>query len=146
MEDYRGGDSVKRFWDSALNKLGRCCICLKKEQNIAQFKGKDLIIEMAPEPNDIFFENLGLSFGKRIKRRIITWLVVLLALAVSFGIIYGTSSYQTTTYNDYRDKDEDDRTSSDLNLVRITSIVPAIFVMFINFALAKTIRRFTSFE
>ena len=136
MDDYLGGDWVKRFWDNVLNKLGRCCICLKKEQVRLQFqKTKELTVEMAPEPNDIFFENLGLSYSKRIKRRIITWLVVLLALGISFGLIYGTSSYQTTTYNDYRDKDEDDRTSSDLNLVRITSIVPAIGVMFVNGAL-----------
>jgi hypothetical protein len=60
-----------------------------------KYKDKNIYVSIAPEPNDIFWENLGLKLHKRLKRRLITWFYTLVALGISFALIFGTSYYQT---------------------------------------------------
>lgn len=55
------------------------------------FKGNDLYIERAPEPNDIIWDNLGYSDSFKLKRRTITNLLTLCLLIICFGIISGIS-------------------------------------------------------
>ena len=54
----------------------------------------------APEPEDIIWTNLGHSKGERTKRRIITYVVTLVLLAISFGVVYGLSALQIKVNND----------------------------------------------
>lgn len=50
-----------------------------------------LYANLAPEPGDILWENLDVTFTKRMKNVLLTWLVTLIALGISFGMVYGCS-------------------------------------------------------
>jgi hypothetical protein len=73
-----------------------------------------------------------------------TWTVTILALAVSFGLIFGTSYYQGIIYDDNKNKANQDQ--SDLWLLRINSIIPSMGIVVINMILSRAIRRFASYE
>ena len=47
--------------------------------------------ERAPEPSDVFWENLKVSSGYRAYSMIATYFATILIIGVSFGIIYGIS-------------------------------------------------------
>jgi hypothetical protein len=47
--------------------------------------------ERAPEPSDVFWENLKVSSAYRAYSMIATYFVTILIIGVSFGIIYGIS-------------------------------------------------------
>lgn len=42
----------------------------------------------APEPEDIIWENIGVSFQSIILRKLLTYFILLLLLGGSFGIVY----------------------------------------------------------
>jgi hypothetical protein len=60
--------------------------------NLKHFKGKRVQVTRAPEPTDIFWENLNLSLKQRIKRifftYLMTFLLLVFALAVNIGVHY----------------------------------------------------------
>jgi hypothetical protein len=67
-----------------------------------KFNGKPIQARIAPEPSDIFWENLGVPFKVRIKKLLATWLVTIIVLALSFGICFGINLGQKSVYEDYK--------------------------------------------
>ena len=65
------------------------------------FKGNSIHANIAPEPSDIFWENLGTSITKKIWKILKTDTAVLLALGASFVLVYGCSFWQDEIYDDY---------------------------------------------
>ena len=61
--------------------------------NVLLMGGKQIMVRRAPEPNDVIWENCGISSSQKIKIRIITISITFLVLCASFGIIYGISIY-----------------------------------------------------
>lgn len=47
------------------------------------------LVKMAPDPTDIFWENLCIPFKKKIKTKATTWSGTLGILGVGFGLLYG---------------------------------------------------------
>jgi hypothetical protein len=45
--------------------------------------------ERAPEPSDVYWENLNVTFWQRLMRVILTYLGTVLVIGLCFGIIYG---------------------------------------------------------
>jgi len=45
-------------------------------------------VSKAPEPEDIIWENIGVSFQSIILRKLLTYFILLLLLGGSFGIVY----------------------------------------------------------
>jgi hypothetical protein len=45
------------------------------------------MFERAPEPTDIFWENLGVSTISRVFSSLLSWFFTVLIIGVSFGII-----------------------------------------------------------
>lgn len=46
-------------------------------------------MERAPEPTDVFWENLGVSSFDRIKKVCMTYIATLLVIGICFGVIWG---------------------------------------------------------
>ena len=65
---------------------------LLKFKNKRQFKNQTLNILRAPEPADIYWENLEYDFWFKLKKRIITFIGTLFVLGISFIIIYFLSA------------------------------------------------------
>ena len=72
-------------------KLKMFICCKQQPENFLFFKGKFLIVEIAPEPNDILWENLHYCTKYKVKVRIVIYSFALLMLAICFGIILGIS-------------------------------------------------------
>lgn len=50
---------------------------------------KNLSFERAPEPSDVYWENLNVTSSQRFLRVFLTYLCTVLVIGVCFGIIYG---------------------------------------------------------
>lgn len=138
VEMQHGRQWAYRLWEWILMTLCLCCIRNRTQHRL---KGKKIYARMANEPSDVFWENLEVSFRDRIKNSIKTWLATLLAVSVSFGMVYGMKilgKRQKENYN--RDDDNDSWT------IRILSIWPSIVIIIINFIIGRSTRYFASFE
>ena len=73
--------------------------CLKNlPENLLIFKNNVLVVEMAPEPNDVLWENLHYPMKYKLKKRFGIYAVTLLILAICFGLILGISYGQVMLY------------------------------------------------
>ncbi|EGR30205.1 hypothetical protein IMG5_137940 [Ichthyophthirius multifiliis] len=68
------------------------------------YHGNQLVIKQAPQPTDIFWENLKLSDKQRSQRNLLGTLFSLLVLGACFGLLYGLitaqKSLNTSSNND----------------------------------------------
>jgi len=61
------------------------------------YKGQVITVDRAPEPFDVFWENLGLDWWEVARKRIITNCGSVILLAVTFGLILGISAIQVNS-------------------------------------------------
>lgn len=77
----------------------KCLSCFYHQEN-QKLKGAILTITEPPEPNDIFWENLGTPYSTIFKTRMVTAILSVFLLFVSFGAIllikYGQVVYLKT--------------------------------------------------
>ena len=99
-------------------------------------------MDRAPNPNDIKWNDLGVSMTVVLQRRVTTFFITILLLGCSFGAILGLKVAQF--------KMNQNSNSKDLNLssvqFRVISVVITLIIMAINFALGKIIRYLTFLE
>jgi len=139
---FWGGSSIERFWSNIFS------IC-KKQVSVVQgskINSKKLIVEAAPEPNDIIWDNIGTTFWEKTTARIRTYVFCFLCLCASFAMIFFASVYQESIQDDYDNKPEEDRSTSDMVKLRFLSILPSIGVVVVNMCLERIIRGLTFFE
>jgi hypothetical protein len=131
------GEWQDHFW----NSIFRCC---RKQTDRPHFNSNKIRVKRAPEPNDIFWENLSYRFSRRLGHTFITLTFTLICLVASFALIYGTSYYQQQVNDKYKDKEN--ISGADLVKIRALSILPSFGIVFINMVLGQLIRRVSSFE
>ncbi|CAD8212820.1 unnamed protein product [Paramecium pentaurelia] len=68
----------------------------KKDSKGFYFKGELIYINRAPEPDDVFWENCGIDQNTQLKRKIISWFVILFLLGLSLGTLYGLNVFQNS--------------------------------------------------
>lgn len=134
--------------------LAKCC-CRKTtgypeyvyDGNDGSSHHRRIYISRAPEPTDVYWENLGITDCKRFGYILLTYFATLTALAVVFAISYGLNRYKTDVENDYN-KAKAQGTSSiqDLILVRGLSFATSLIVVFFNNLLVILIRKFSISE
>lgn len=78
-------------------------------------------IRQAPEPEDIIWNNLGRTSCELIKKKLMTYIVTLIILGISFAVVYGLSVAQV------RFSDEENKNTNRQYLSFIISLVIAIF-------------------
>lgn len=66
--------------------------CCRNKEYLLNIPGA--VVEEAPEPEDIIWENIGAPLGERIRMKMITYLISFLLLGASFGIIFGLAVAQ----------------------------------------------------
>lgn len=67
-------------------------LCFKqKPENLLYFKDKVLVVENAPEPNDVLWENLHYSTKYKVKVRSGIYFLTFILLVICFFLILGIS-------------------------------------------------------
>ena len=77
-----------------------CCQSSRK-----RLDGNRIWVERAPDPTNIWWENLGVHECKRCGLRLLTSVVSFLVILVSFGVIFALKNQQTVFANKYPDVD-----------------------------------------
>jgi hypothetical protein len=73
----------------------RICSCCMSEERLERFhRRKKIKIYLAPDPEDIIWENMEFTLISKIKRSLIIWSISLLLMGISFGIVYYLNSLQ----------------------------------------------------
>lgn len=106
------------------------------------WNGKQVIIERAAEPIDVYWENLSVKFIQRFVKTLITYSITAIILGVVFGIYYSLSILMESLEDDANNSN----TSSAIWMVRIVSFGTSILVVFINTILILVIRLLSSYE
>ena len=71
------------------------CCCFMDKIKLKEFhRRKKMKVFKAPEPNDVLFENLDISFLIRFKRVVIIYCISLLITGISFIIVFILTDYQ----------------------------------------------------
>lgn len=56
-------------------------------------------VRQAPEPEDVLWHNLGRSHCRLFKKKLLTFLITIFVLGISFGVVYGLASLQVSLDN-----------------------------------------------
>ena len=111
-------------------------ICSRFVSHVNLFQGHALRVSRAPEPSDIFWENIGVSRRTVIRRRIGTWSATVLVLAA--GVVAVTLS--ATIRSKLAETQE-------MSVQRqVVAFLPSCQVVLVNILLAYIIRTFSHFE
>ena len=92
-------DLNPREMSSRIRNTLSCANSGKKFDFSHQGKELDLIIERAPEPEDIIWANIGLTSCQKLCRKFITFSVTAVILGLSFLAVYGLSVAQINNSN-----------------------------------------------
>lgn len=125
---------AKQFRMSNLKKF---LVSLKmkviKSQN-RLFKKHFITTEMAPEPSDVYWENLSAGYLTKQTRRIITYSIALLTIGITFIILFFVKNYQK--YN----------SNTQGSVKYVGSAFSSLLVIAINILLSISIRIYTKEE
>jgi hypothetical protein len=132
---------LKQDFSKKLKNFCKAMTCQKSSKG-KNYTGHKIYAQLAPEPSDIIWENLSASYGQRLKRRWITYAISLIALGISFVVVYGCSYYQ----DQQADNSSDDNTLEHEWKIRLNSMWPSVVIVHINFILGRAIRYFSSME
>jgi len=132
VNEYWGGDFFQRMWRRFKRTCCKCCYA----SGSRRYSDTHVNVERAPEPSEIFFENLHLKGKDKLKIRSLSGIVMIILLVVSFGAVYGLT---TVNYN-YKNS------GGNFWLVGLVSFMLSCVVVFINMSLGKIIRQMSSYE
>ena len=100
------------------------------------YNGNLIDVERAPEPLDIFWENLGFTWSELFEKRSVSIGASILLLGASFGAILGVKAIQESV------KESQGNSAG----VQILSVFASYLIVFINGLLGMFIRRFSGYE
>lgn len=144
FKDTTEYEAYKDFYpETFFSRLGKliqyyicgCCIHNGKLESIK--KSLDLVVEQAPEPEDVIWENLQITYYDRLCRKFTVLFIVILILALSFGTLLGISYWQVEI--------EKDSENSQLKKYFI-SVLFALSTSFFNFIIQKLLLGLTHYE
>ena len=133
--DNLGTNFIQRFFQR---------VCGHGSFESEEFQGKRIHGVRPPDPSDIIWENLSVRLVSRLKNMAVTSAVTLVMLGLCGGMIYGCSYYKRQLYEDNKNKTS--TLSADRLRYLVTSILPAVGVILINFVLSRCIRLFSLYE
>ena len=122
-----GGNFFQRLWRKSKDVAANVTMHL-----ISRRYGNDRVtVTRAPEPSEIFFENLHLTGRDKLKIRSLSGIVMIALLVISFGAVYGLT---LVNYN-YKNS------GGNFWLVGMVSFMLSCVVVFINMSLGKLFYR-----
>jgi hypothetical protein len=75
------------FWKRAWYTKGIFGAFMCETNRLKTYRGKNILVEEAPEPSDVNWENLHVGLTNRTLREILTFLVSIVFLGICFGLI-----------------------------------------------------------
>ena len=147
---------IKRYRLNWLAKMGlkmlKCFCCKNIDDNFIELDGKILSFEMAKDPNDILWENLGYNYNEKLKKRMKTLLASLFLLAFCFALILAISVakvfilfssfknniLQTKITDNYKNDSSIEVQSG----IRVLSALSSFLIVFVNSCLTIFIKKF----
>ena len=113
-----------------------CCSCGIEEKSFNSYKRK-IKFERAPEPEDIIYENLGISFKTKLKNLICVSFISLIICSISIFINTLLSRAQMSVD---KSKEKNDKTIIVYILSLIITIITAIFDFILEIILEKIVK------
>ena len=117
------------------------CCCIDKEKRELFWRQRNINARDPPEPDDIFWENFSFSFWERIRKTVIIYLICILIIAASFGMIFGLSYLQEQLY-----MDDEENGDSNIVLKYLTSLCITIVISIINSLIQLVLQKLTYLE
>jgi hypothetical protein len=96
---------------------------------------KTLIFERAPEPSDVYWENMNVTTSQRLKNMAVTFIATLLLICTCASAVYGIKSLKTYV--------DDEEKGLPPYVTTLVSILCSIVIMSVNTNLRKVIRELT---
>jgi uncharacterized membrane protein YidH (DUF202 family) len=123
---------LSRLWRFIMRKLFCCCI---SKESTMHYR-----FERAPEPTDVYWENLSVTGLHLIKNVIKTYFFTFCLIAACFGVIYGINvvKYDLLTQNNL--------TNVPYTLIKGLSFVCSLVIVVVNMALRSVVRNFSLME
>ena len=103
------------------------------------------IFERAPEPTDIFWENLSATTLQRIGKSMVSYFLTFLTILVTLGLIASLKQWKDN-YTDRMALKEEELTFRELGTLKFVSILTSLIVMVVNILLRFVIRRYSLSE
>ena len=129
---------VLRFWKKLFSYVFYC----RFRRKCGKIEESRVYAELANEPNDIYWENLEVSFIARFCKLLSTSLSTSLAVLMTFVVVYGMKIYERG--HDFDDKGKSNKIER-FN-TRIASVWPSVVIIIINFILSVSTRYSVSLE
>ena len=89
---------MKETGVKCFSKLGNIFFCCKKKKEITLSDNKGnihtAIIKQAPEPEDVFWDNLGQSTKRKVLVKLMSFLITATILVMSYFVVFGLSKWQ----------------------------------------------------
>ncbi|CAD8076135.1 unnamed protein product [Paramecium primaurelia] len=117
------------YWEAFMIALKS--IIKKKDRRGFYFKHNYIQISRAPEPDDVFWENCGTDENTQLKRRILSWFVIVFLLGLSLGTLYGLNVFQNHFLLNSDNKQFLMKTMASLSKSLIITIVDGLIYYFI---------------
>lgn len=119
-----------------------------KQANVGTtyFKGNRIFAERAPEPTDVFWENLSVTATERAWRITLTYVRTFVVLIICFGINIGIAYIKAALERKANELKGQGGADTLYWIVRILTIVAGLFTAAINIFLARIIRKFSAHE
>lgn len=118
------------FDDSPLSRIIRFIIVkFKNCRRKVELDTTSYLFERAPEPTDVYWENLGVTFAKKFKNVLINYVITFLIIGFCFGVIYWINIIKDSVIND----DSTLRTRAErVNILRGLSLLISGVIVVIN--------------
>ena len=115
-----------------------CPCCIEKERRDQFWRSKGINAKDPPEPEDIIWENFKYTFIQRFQKTVITYIICILIIALSFGAIFGLTYLQEHLYSD--DKENGD---TNIFLKYLTSLCITVVISIINSLIQMVLEKLT---
>lgn len=96
---------------------------------------KTLIFERAPEPSDVYWENMNVTTSQRLKNMAVTFIATLLLICTCAAAVFGIKYLKTYV--------DDEEKGLPPYVTTLVSILCSIVIMSVNTNLRKVIRELT---
>jgi Skp family chaperone for outer membrane proteins len=116
------------------------CCCFITKDNAANFH-----YEKAPEPSDVYWENMNVTFVQRFKVVSVTYLLTAMVIGVCFAVTLGLSVLKDQMNDDLEDREAKGEKISTVNWagVRFVTTISSLFVVIVNKFLLIVVRKFS---
>lgn len=140
-------ETIDYWHESSLEKISQICLlCLHRyAYSERTYKGNMISVEQAPEPSDIIWENLNVSFLVKFYRRCQTAVVTTILIVISFFIVFGIKEYEFNQYQDYTDSGKKISNSENIKIKAI-SVLLSFTIQILNVVISVCVRLFSGYE